>query len=211
MQLEALSTCSTNLDLITGSKLKEGFWSTNARHNCNLSSVNGVEIMTEFEQEQLESQAQRLGDQLIQKRWSLVTAESCTGGWIAQTATAIGGSSAWFDRGFVTYSNRSKIEVLGVAESSLQKYGAVSAEVAREMARGALVTAKVEIAVAVTGIAGPEGGTLDKPVGTVCFGWCTKGREPISRVMCFDGDRRRIRARTVASAFAGLFDLLDGE
>jgi len=167
--------------------------------------------MIEFEQEQLESQAQRLGDQLIQKGWSLVTAESCTGGWIAQTATAIAGSSAWFDRGFVTYSNRSKVEVLGVAESTIETYGAVSAEVAREMAYGALVAAKVEIAVAVTGIAGPEGGTLDKPVGTVWFGWCTKGKDPVSQMMCFEGDRRRIRARTVVSAFAGLFGLLDGE
>ena len=165
--------------------------------------------MSKLEQDQLESQAQRLGERLIEKAWSLVTAESCTGGWIAQTATAISGSSAWFDRGFVTYSNRAKIEVLGVAESSLAQYGAVSAEVAREMAHGALVAARVDIAVAVTGIAGPDGGTAAKPVGTVCFGWCIKSSDPISRVVCFDGDRRSIRAQTVAMAFAGLIELID--
>lgn len=165
--------------------------------------------MSEIEQSQLESQAQRLGERLIEQAWSLVTAESCTGGWIAQSATAISGSSAWFDRGFVTYSNRSKMEVLGVAESSLVQYGAVSAEVAREMAYGALAAARVEIAVAVTGIAGPDSGTADKPVGTVCFGWCTKDSDPVSRVVVFDGDRRSIRAQTVAVAFDGLFELLE--
>ena len=163
--------------------------------------------MAENDQYQLESQAQRLGELLIERTWSLVTAESCTGGWIAQTATAISGSSAWFDRGFVTYSNRAKMEVLGVAESSLLNYGAVSVEVAREMAYGALTTAGVEIAVSVTGIAGPDGGTADKPVGTVCFGWCTKNSDPVSRVVCFDGDRRSIRAQTVAVAFDGLLEL----
>lgn len=165
--------------------------------------------MSEIEQRQLEAQAQNVGERLADRGWSMVTAESCTGGWIAQAATAISGSSAWFDRGFVTYSNRSKMEALGVAESTLLKHGAVSAEVAEEMARGALAAAQVEIAVAVTGIAGPDGGSVDKPVGTVCFGWCIENTEPVSRTLCFAGDRRSIRAQTVAVAFDGLLELLE--
>ena len=107
--------------------------------------------MSEFDQSQLETQALSVGERLVQRGWSLVTAESCTGGWIAQTATAVSGSSAWFDRGFVTYSNRAKMEVLGVAEATLLQHGAVSVEIAEEMVRGALVAAQVDIAVAVTG------------------------------------------------------------
>jgi nicotinamide-nucleotide amidase len=165
--------------------------------------------MSEFDQSQLETLALSVGERLVQRGWSLVTAESCTGGWIAQTATAISGSSAWFDRGFVTYSNRAKMEVLGVAEATLVQHGAVSVEIAEEMVRGALVAAQVDIAVAVTGIAGPDGGTPDKPVGTVCLGWCTEKSKPLSRIIRFDGDRHSIRAQTVSVALDGLLALID--
>ena len=104
----------------------------------------------------------------------MATAESCTGGWIAQTATAIPGSSQWFDRGYVTYSNRAKMEVLGVPEDILERYGAVSEQTAAAMAAGAIEAARVDVSVAVTGVAGPDGGSAEKPVGMVWFGWCLR-------------------------------------
>ena len=138
----------------------------------------------------------------------MATAESCTGGWIAQTVTAIAGSSQWFDRGFVTYSNQAKIEMLGVAPTTLAQHGAVSGETAAEMVRGALAAAQVEIAVAVTGVAGPDGGTPEKPVGTVWFGWCVHDAEPVTKMICFAGDRESIRAQTVSVAIDGLLELV---
>ena len=116
--------------------------------------------------------ATRVGRRLKAKKRLLVSAESCTGGWVAQVVTSIPGSSAWFERGFVTYSNAAKRELLGVEAATLKKHGAVSEETAREMARGALARSKGNLALAVTGIAGPGGGSRDKPVGTVCFAWC---------------------------------------
>ena len=163
--------------------------------------------MTRSDPEALESNARRLGEILRAQGRRMVTAESCTGGWIAETLTAIPGSSEWFDRGYVTYSNRAKTAVLGVAERTLQTHGAVSAETVVEMAVGALAAASVEVAVAVTGIAGPDGGTAQKPVGTVWFGWCLPGREPVTRAMLFAGDRRSVRAQTVAVALEGLIEL----
>jgi len=138
----------------------------------------------------------------------MVTAESCTGGWIAQTATAIPGSSDWFDRGYVTYSNRAKMEVLGVAEQTLATYGAVSEQTVAEMVAGALAAAAVEVAAAVTGVAGPDGGTPEKPVGTVWFGWCLAGGNPVTKMVRFDGDRHSVRAQTVAVALDGLIELI---
>ncbi|HJP34485.1 MAG: nicotinamide-nucleotide amidohydrolase family protein [Gammaproteobacteria bacterium] len=158
--------------------------------------------------EELESNAYRLGEALRAQGMRMATAESCTGGWIAQTATAIPGSSDWFDRGYVTYSNRAKIQVLGVSERTLETYGAVSAQTVSEMVVGALVAAGVEVAVAVTGVAGPDGGTKEKPVGTVWFGWCLRNRDPVTRVTHFEGDRRSVRAQTVAVALDGLRDLI---
>ncbi|TDJ64142.1 MAG: CinA family protein [Proteobacteria bacterium] len=157
--------------------------------------------------DRLESSARRLGDILRKQGRLMVTAESCTGGWIAQTVTAIAGSSQWFDRGYITYSNRAKREVLGVAERSLITYGAVSAEIAAQMALGALEAAKVAVAVAVTGVAGPDGGTRENPVGTVWFGWCIAGGLPVTKLERFDGDRRSVRAQTVAIALDGLIEL----
>ena len=163
--------------------------------------------LTEIQQ-QLEAAAQLLGGKLREQGRQLVTAESCTGGWIAQTATAIPGSSAWFDRGYVTYSNRAKMEVLAVPETVLVKHGAVSTQTAAAMAAGAIGASGVDVSVAVTGVAGPDGGTPDKPVGMVCFGWCLRGADPVTRVVQFDGDRQSVRAQTVAMALDGLLELI---
>ena len=163
--------------------------------------------LTEIQQ-QLEATAQLLGGKLREQGRQLVTAESCTGGWIAQTATAIPGSSAWFDRGYVTYSNRAKMEILAVPETVLVKHGAVSTQTAAAMAAGAIGASGVDISVAVTGVAGPDGGTPDKPVGMVCFGWCLRDADPVTRVVQFDGDRQGVRAQTVAVALDGLLELI---
>jgi len=134
----------------------------------------------------------------------LALAESCTGGWIAKLCTDLAGSSAWFDRGLVTYSNRSKSEELGVRAASIQKFGAVSEIVAAAMARGARNAAHADFAAAVTGIAGPEGGSPDKPVGTVCFGWVGPDDEPETETCLFSGDRDEVRRKSVAHALDGL-------
>jgi nicotinamide-nucleotide amidase len=155
------------------------------------------------------SLARRLGARLKKRRLKLVTAESCTGGWIAQAATAVAGSSEWFDRGFVTYSNEAKKELLGVRSATLARHGAVSEETAKEMAAGALARSRAQVAIAVTGIAGPSGGTREKPVGTVCFAWAWRRRAPVSSVRRFPGDRTGIRRRSVAFALRGLLDRLE--
>ncbi|MCK4841724.1 MAG: CinA family protein [Methylococcales bacterium] len=150
---------------------------------------------------QITELALQLGGVLKNKGMMLVTAESCTGGGIAQAVTEIPGSSAWFDRGFVTYSNQAKVDMLQVKQSTLDKYGAVSSEVAIEMVEGALVNSPANIAVSVTGIAGPSGGSDDKPVGTVYIAWGVKGK---SKVQClrhnFSGNRTQIRMQVVERA-----------
>jgi len=136
----------------------------------------------------------------------LVTAESCTGGWIAKLCTDLAGSSVWFERGMVSYSNEAKQDLLGVAAGRIVRFGAVSEEVAADMARGALARSRADFAVAVTGIAGPDGGSPDKPVGTVCFGWaCPDGLIETERHR-FAGDRDAVRRATVATALTGLLD-----
>jgi len=152
--------------------------------------------------------ARRLGRLLKRKRQKLVTAESCTGGWAAQAVTAIAGSSDWFERGFVTYSNEAKRELLGVSRRTLQKFGAVSEETAREMARGALRRGRGSIALSITGVAGPGGGSRAKPVGMVCFGWAKRGTLR-SETRRFKGDRRGVRRRSVIHALKGVIALLD--
>ncbi len=137
---------------------------------------------------------------------SLATAESCTGGWIAQVLTSIPGSSRWFERGFVTYSNLSKRELLGVRTAVLARCGAVSEQTARAMAEGALAHSHADLALAVTGIAGPEGGTPEKPVGTVCFAWAMRQRDTHSLTRHFTGDRDEIRRQSVLAAIDGLGD-----
>ncbi len=139
----------------------------------------------------------------------MCTAESCTGGWIAKTLTDLAGSSAWFDCGMVAYSYEAKQALLGVRPQTLEKEGAVSRETVIEMVSGALVTSAATLAVAVTGIAGPGGGTPDKPVGTVWIGWKRRGGYPEAEVFHFDGDREAVRRQTVAAALAGLQQLAE--
>lgn len=136
----------------------------------------------------------------------LVTAESCTGGWISQMITSVSGSSAWFDRGFITYSNQAKIQMLGVNPETLNHYGAVSAEVASEMVTGALSHSAANIALAVTGIAGPDGGSPEKPVGTVFIAWLTKDQPLRVIKKQLTGSRHQIRALTVKYAMEGLLE-----
>ena len=156
----------------------------------------------------MEALAQKVGERLKAARAKLVTAESCTGGWAAQVVTSVAGSSAWFERGFVTYSNEAKRELLGVQESTLHAHGAVSEETAREMAQGALNRGKGTVALAVTGVAGPGGGSPGKPVGTVCFAWAS-GRSVSSETRQFTGDRESVRRQSVVRALEGLLQHLE--
>jgi nicotinamide-nucleotide amidase len=151
----------------------------------------------------LESLAKRVGARLKRRGLMLATAESCTGGWIAQAITSVAGSSKWFERGFVTYSNEAKKEQLGVRAFTLSHFGAVSEETAREMASGALKRSRAQVAVAVTGVAGPGGGTRKKPVGLVCFAWAAKRGGVRSAERRFAGGREAVRRRSVAFALQG--------
>lgn len=153
--------------------------------------------------------ATRLGATLKAQGLALATAESCTGGWVAQALTAIAGSSDWFDRGFVTYSNAAKQEMLGVDSDTLARHGAVSEPTACEMAAGALVHSRAQVALAITGIAGPSGGSPEKPVGTVCFAWSRKDAAPIAQTRQFDGDRESVRHQSVVFALQTLLELLE--
>ena len=150
--------------------------------------------------------AVRLGHALQGRHWTMATAESCTGGRIAGAITDVAGSSAWFDRGYVTYSNAAKIQMLGVRPETLAALGAVSEATAREMAAGALARSGADVAVAVTGVAGPAGGTSDKPVGLVCFAWATRDGAPESGTERFAGDRAAVRAATVDRALEGIIE-----
>jgi nicotinamide-nucleotide amidase len=150
--------------------------------------------------------AGQLARQLLARQWMLATAESCTGGLIAGACTDLSGSSNWFERGFVTYSNAAKSELLGVAAALIAQHGAVSEAVARAMAEGALAHAQAQVAVAVTGVAGPTGGTPDKPVGLVWFGFALPGRV-LTEAMNFAGDRAAVRAATVRHALQRLVEL----
>jgi len=138
----------------------------------------------------------------------LATAESCTGGWIAKACTDLAGSSEWFESAAVTYSNRAKRALLGVTSATLEKYGAVSRECALEMVAGVLARFEANVAVAVTGIAGPTGGTPDKPVGTIWIAWQRRGREARVEQFRFEGDRDAVRRQTVAEALDGLRKIL---
>lgn len=146
---------------------------------------------------------QRLAALLQQKHWMLATAESCTGGLIAGACTDLAGSSAWFERGFVTYSNEAKTELLGVPAAMIDSHGAVSEPVARAMAEGAVARSHAQVGVAVTGVAGPSGGSPEKPVGTVWFGWSVGGELRTERRL-FVGDRAAVRSATVQHALQTL-------
>ena len=147
-----------------------------------------------------------LGRVLLDRQWMVATAESCTGGLIAGAITDVAGSSAWFDRGFVTYSNEAKIAMLGVSEQTLAAHGAVSEATAREMAAGALRNSGAMLAVAVTGVAGPAGGTPAKPVGLVWLAWAKRGGPVETRSEHFPGDRAAVREATVRKALQGLIE-----
>jgi len=151
----------------------------------------------------------QLAELLQQKGWMLATAESCTGGLIAGACTDLSGSSNWFERGFVTYSNAAKSEMLGVDAALIAAEGAVSEPVARAMAAGAVARSAAQVAVAVTGVAGPTGGSAEKPVGTVWFGWSVAGRVHTERRR-FDGDRAKVREASVHHALQMLLTLLRG-
>ncbi len=153
------------------------------------------------DQGSLERYAALLGLELTRLGWSITTAESCTGGWAAQAITAIPGSSGWFDCGLVTYSNASKQTLLGVTEETLATWGAVSTETAKAMALGAMHCSRSQAAIAITGIAGPGGGSDYEPVGTVCFAWCLEADEVSVDRKHFHGNRTQVRAQAVAYAF----------
>ncbi|WP_428603739.1 nicotinamide-nucleotide amidase [Sedimenticola sp.] len=157
---------------------------------------------------ELEQSAQALAQRLLAAHSTLATAESCTGGWIAKVLTDIAGSSLWFDRGFVTYSNQAKQEMLGVSGETLAIHGAVSEAVVREMAAGVLAKSPADLALSVSGIAGPGGGTPEKPVGTVWFAWQVRGGELVSDCHLFDGDREAVRRQAVVVALQGVLALL---
>ena len=153
--------------------------------------------------------AQRVGTALLARGLVLATAESCTGGLIAQRATSVAGSSRWFDRGFVTYSNEAKQEMLGVAPALILEHGAVSEAVVRAMASGALDASRATVTVAVSGVAGPGGGTPAKPVGTVCLGWRLSGGGESARRVHLPGDRESIRQQASELALLGVLELVE--
>ena len=148
-----------------------------------------------------------VGERLKAKKYTLTLAESCTGGGIACAITEIAGSSAWFERSFVTYSNQAKTQMLGVSEKALQDHGAVSEEVAKQMAVGALKAARANFAISVSGIAGPDGGSEEKPVGTVCFAFASK-EAVIAKTMLFKGDRFAVRKQSIVYALQELLAFL---
>jgi len=150
--------------------------------------------------------AAELGRTLAAKGQFVATAESCTGGLVAGAITAIAGSSGWFDRGFVTYTNEAKTDMLGVDRDALERYGAVSEATAIAMAEGAIRASRADVAVAVTGIAGPAGGTAAKPVGTVCFAWARRGRPTTATTRHFSGARDAVREASIIVAIQGLIE-----
>jgi len=157
--------------------------------------------------------AKTLAQLLLAKDWKLALAESCTGGLVCATLTELSGSSEWFERGYITYSNQAKTECLGVPTALIKAHGAVSEPVAKAMAEGAQINAGVDLAISITGIAGPNGGTKDKPVGTVCFGWAIRNAAGETVTTCqtklFVGERQAIRQQATEHALAGLLQLLN--
>ncbi len=158
--------------------------------------------MTDSELMQLSEQ---VGLALKARGATVTTAESCTGGWVAKAITDIAGSSTWFERGFVTYSNEAKVQMIGVREETLAQHGAVSEPVVVEMAIGALKAARAHFAVSISGIAGPDGGSKEKPVGTVWFAFASASGEGITRRECFSGDRDAVRRQATAYALQTLW------
>ncbi len=156
----------------------------------------------------LRALAERLGDALLARDLMLATAESCTGGWAAMVVTSVPGSSRWYERGFVTYSNAAKHDMLGVKPETLAEHGAVSEAVVSEMAHGAVARSAARVSVAISGVAGPGGGTAAKPVGLVCLAWALPDGAVHTRCLRCEGGREQIRREAVAQALAGLVDRL---
>ena len=161
-------------------------------------------MITNITDADLQQLASQVGQALQQRQWMLCTAESCTGGWVAKTLTDVVGSSAWFERGFVTYTNLSKQEMLGVEATIIDHHGVVSELTVREMARGALQHSRADISLAITGIAGPGGGSESKPVGLVWFAWATQDGEIRCENHIFAGDRETVRRQAVVTALQGV-------
>ena len=161
--------------------------------------------VTEAELKQL---AEALGAKLAARKWSVATAESCTGGLVGQLLTALPGCSGWYERGFIAYSNVAKMEMLGVPAATLDTFGAVSEETALAMATGALAHSRAQASLSITGIAGPAGGTPEKPVGLVCYGWALTDGTVLTSTCRLSGDREEIRTRAAASALRGLIELM---
>jgi nicotinamide-nucleotide amidase len=153
--------------------------------------------------------AESVGRTLKQNGLMLASAESCTGGWIGEAITAVAGSSEWFERGFITYSNAAKQEMLDVRPATLEMHGAVSEQTVSEMAAGALRHSRASIAVSVSGVAGPGGGTATKPVGMVCIGWCVRDCAPFAVTHQFSGDREAVRRQSVVVALEGVLRLAE--
>jgi len=162
----------------------------------------------EFSDSDIYALAVRVGEALQARNLTLVTAESCTGGWASMAVTAVAGSSGWFERGFVPYSNTAKQDMLGVKPETLAAHGAVSEAVVREMAQGAVARSAAQVGLAISGVAGPGGGSAAKPVGLVCLGWAVQGGETRSRRLQCEGGREGVRRRAVVEALGGLLELL---
>lgn len=159
--------------------------------------------------DELDELAARVGAGLKARKWMLATAESCTGGWVGEAVTAVSGSSQWYDRGFITYTNLAKQEMLGVSAETLTAHGAVSEETVQEMALGALSHSHADVALAISGVAGPTGGSPEKPVGTVCFAWVTRDGKMYSEKYLFPGNRRDVRQQAVTMALEGVLALVE--
>jgi len=159
---------------------------------------------------EIDELSRQLGEACLAAKVTLVTAESCTGGGVGEAITRTAGASAWFDRGFVTYSNDAKVDLLGVKQETIGSHGAVSEAVVREMAVGALHQSTADLAVAVTGVAGPGGGTAAKPVGLVWFAWASLEGDVRTKFEVFGGDRAAIRQQAVREALKGLVELVGG-
>lgn len=164
--------------------------------------------MARVAEDELQRLAEELGIKLQARHWSVATAESCTGGLVGQLLTALPGCSGWFERGFITYANAAKVEMLGVPSATLDTFGAVSEETACAMAKGALAHSHAQASLSITGIAGPTGGTPEKPVGLVCYGWALADGTVLTSTCRLSGDREEIRTRAAAAALRGLIELL---
>ena len=164
--------------------------------------------MARVAEAELKQLAGALSAKLTARKWSVATAESCTGGLVGQLLTALPGCSGWYERGFIAYSNVAKTEMLGVPAATLDTFGAVSEETALAMATGALAHSRAQASLSITGIAGPAGGTPEKPVGLVCYGWALTDGTVLTSTCRLSGDREEIRTRAAASALRGLIELM---